>query len=439
MAIDFTDYTAITDTLKYVYGQGITNQFEDEAITYNLFSKSDKKPGGLGYQFGIRYARAQGTGARNEAMKLPDPLVGKYDKGLITPKQIYGRLRLSGKAIEMAKSDTMAFVNSLSDQVNDIYTSIVVDLNRMSHNDGHGKIATLSEASDALHESATWTVTCDNTLGVIYAQEGMLVDFYDGASVDESSVASRIQSINMASKTIEMEANAGDYETNHPQSGFTAYTRVTEAVPNAATMVKMGARDASFATSDVPIEMMGLDGIYDDGTLLATFEDILVSDYPKWAATVNRNGNVERDLDVDLMLQACNSARMRSGKKIDLIRMGIGQKRKYANLLLPDVRFAPGTLEGGYETLAFGAGDGSVNIIVDPMTQPGKMYFEPKGTIQKYELTSLGWGLGMGEGNMSWRSGYDEYDMLLRIYTELGCEERNCLTKLEYLTEPDMF
>jgi len=40
MAIDFHDLTAITDTLKYVYGEGITAQFNDEALTYNQFPGS---------------------------------------------------------------------------------------------------------------------------------------------------------------------------------------------------------------------------------------------------------------------------------------------------------------------------------------------------------------------------------------------------------------
>ena len=76
----YADTTNLTEILKNVYGEGITNQFNDEKITYNLFSKSDRKPGGKGYVFALRYARAQGTGARGESSKLPDPLTGKKDQ-----------------------------------------------------------------------------------------------------------------------------------------------------------------------------------------------------------------------------------------------------------------------------------------------------------------------------------------------------------------------
>jgi len=37
------------------------------------------------------------------------------------------------------------------------------------------------------------------------------------------------------------------------------------------------------------------------------------------------------------------------------------------------------------------------------------------------------------------RASYDEWDAFLRIYTQLGCEQRNCLTLLKDLVEPDMY
>jgi len=438
MTIDYHDLTAIADTLKLVYGKGITNQFKDETLTYHQFPKSERQPKGLGYEFSIRYARAQGTGARGESQKLPDPLVGKYDKGRISPKYIYGVIRMTGPMIEAAKGDMAAFVDGLADAVDDIYQSMIVDLNRQTWGDGFGLIGTLSAASDTLTTSATtWTVTCDNDRGVMYAQEGMLVDFFDSTAVDQSSVASRISSINPSTKAMEMEFNDGTYKTNHPNSTFAGYTIVAEAVPTGAYMVKMGTRAASHATTNDSYEICGLDGIYDDGTLIATFENIVVDTYPKWKANVLGNSSVNRELTVELMLQACDLTRAASGMRANIIRCGLGQRRKYANLLMPDVRFAPTKLRGGYETLTFAAGDGSVEIVVDPVAQPNKMYFEPSGVIQKYEMAAIGW--GNLDQQMHWRSGYDEWDQFLRLYSNLGVEQRNCLTVLKDLVEPSLW
>src|SRR4030043_498867 len=105
----YADLTNLTDLLKNVYGEGITNQFADEKTTYNLFGKSDRKPGGKGYVFALRYARTQSTGGRAESAPLPDPFTGQKDQGTITPKYLYGAIRLTGPAIEAAKANTMAF------------------------------------------------------------------------------------------------------------------------------------------------------------------------------------------------------------------------------------------------------------------------------------------------------------------------------------------
>jgi hypothetical protein len=439
MAVDYHDLTAIADTLKYAYGTSLQNQFADEKTTYNMFPKSPRQPRGLGYVFGLRYARAQGVGARRESEILPDPLSGKYDQGTIVPKYIYGSLRLTGPAIEAAKGDYAAFVNSMTDSVNDIYASMVRDLNRQSCGDGFGLLATLSAASDAVTTSGstTWTITCDNDMGVKRLIPGMVLDFFDSTAIDQSSVASRISSVNYAAKTAEMEPNDGTYKTNHPIVAARSYTITTDAVPTGAFAVRIGAREATHATTNTPVEMTGLDGIFDDGTLLASFEGVTVASNPQWKANVLSNSGVNRELTIDLMLQGLDLTRVQSGVNVRTMRMGLGQRRKYANLLMPDVRFAPTQLLGGYETLTFSGGDGAVKIIVDPDLSPNKIYCEPDGIIQRYEMTPLGW--GNLDQQIHQRSGYDEWDQFLRLYTNLGCEQRNCLTVIKDLVEPSLY
>jgi len=439
MAIDYIDLTAIDDTLKFVYGNMIENQFPDETTTYNLFPKSPRSPKGLGYEFGIRYSRGQGVGAAGESGRLPDPLVGKFDKGRIKPAYIYGSIRLTGPAIYAAKGDVAAFVDSLSDAVNDIYQSIVVDLNRMACGDSHGLLATLSAAATPGTDNIadTWTVTCDNKLGVSRCIPGMVVDFDEAGTVDITSSGSRILSISPSANTMLMEGNDGTYNANHPLGSTYQGTQTETAIATLARIVRIGARDASWTTASTPREMMGLEGIYDNDTLLASFENIDSGDYPDWQANVLANSSVDRELSMNLMLQCLDLTRTKSGKKVNIIRMGLGQRRKYANLLIPDIRFAPTKLEGGYETLSFQGGDGSVKMVIDPAIAPGKIFFEPDGVIQKYEVAPLGW--GNIDPGMKQRAGYDEYDRFIRIFTQLGCEQRNCLTLLTDLTEPSLY
>jgi len=437
--VDYTDTTNLVEILKNVYGTGLKNQFNDEKTTYNLFPKSDKQPRGNGYIFGLRYARAQSTGGRAESKKLPDPMTGKKDQGKVVPRYLYGTLRITGPSIEIAKGDMAAFVNGLADEVDDIYQSLVVDMNRQANSDGFGKVGVCS-ASFAPSTTTTYAVTFDNDLGIQFMQEGMLIDWFssDGTAAKITCCGQRIRTITPSTKVVVFETSAQTWLTNHPDATIAAYTNDTTAIPVSSIAVKMGAREAAWASTDTPNEITGIDGIFDDGTLLASFEDITVASNPKWAANLMTNSSINRELEIDLMLNALDLTRTRSGVSANTIHTGIGQRRKYANLLMPDVRYAPQTLKGGYQTLAFAGGDGSVQIIVDVMAQPNKMRFYPEGVIEKFEMLALGWGNLDGD-KMHRRSGYDEWDLFLRLYTQLGCEQRNCLTSLNDLVEPSLY
>lgn len=440
---DYTDTTNLADILKTVYGDGLKNQFADEQITYNLFSKSDRQPKGKGYTFGMRIARNQSTGARAESAYLPEPMTGKKDTGTITPKYNYGTIKLSGVVIEAAKGGDTSFVDALSDEIEDIYQSIKDDLNRQMHWDGFGMLGRITAASSAA-SNGTYACTFDNDLGIRYLTEGQLVDFYASAgdtvlgATGSAAFGQRIKSIVPSTKVVTFETNVTTYAAKHPTLS-TLTNGVTCTLANGAVAVKMGARDLAHATTDTPAELTGLYGMFDDGTLRSVYEGITVASQPKWAAQILSNSFVNRELSIDLMLQACDVVRSGStGQKINKAMMGLGQKRKYANLLLPDVRFQPGKLVGGYEVITFSAGDGSVELIVDPMCQPNLIYFYPDGVIQKYEMSPLGWG-NLDNSQLHQVSGKDEWEAFLRIYSELGCEQRNCLVLVKDLVEPSIY
>jgi hypothetical protein len=441
MAHESADLTSLVEILKYDYGTGLKNQMDDAHITYNLFPKSVRKATGLGYKFGLRYSRTQSTGARDDNQKLPDPMTGKKDQGLINTRNNYGTIRLTGPAILAAKGDTAAYVDGLADEMDDIFQSIKTDMNRECHWDGFGKVGVVS-ASFAPSTSTTYATTFNNDLGIKYMQEGMLIDFYgvSGITCSTTCVAQRILTIKTSTKVVIFETSGATWKANHPNDTIAAYTNDQTAIPVSSIAVKMGARRATFASeTDTPYEITGLEGIFDDGTLLASFEDIIVATHPKWAANVMSNGAVNRELELDLMLNALDLTRINGGGMIaNRILCGLGQQRKYANLLMPHVQFQPQVLKGGWNTLAFAGGNGEVEMIFDPMAQSNTMYVYPEGIIEKFEASPLGWG-NLDGSEMHLRQGYDSYDLFVRIISNLGCEQRNCLTKITDLVEPSLY
>jgi hypothetical protein len=439
---NYADLTNLANALKYVYGDGLKNQFADEKITYNLFPKSDKQPKGKGYVFGARISRNQSTGGRAESAILPDPLTGSKIQGTITPAYLYGTLRITGPAIEAAKGSEAAFVDGLADEIDDIYQSMVVDLNRQCHWDGFGMLGRISAASSAA-SNATYACTFNNDIGVKYLIEGQVVDFYASAgdtvigATGSAAFGQRVKSIKPSTKVVTFETNATTFKATHPTLS-TLTNGVTCDLAEGTIAVKMGARDLAFASTDTPREVTGLYGMFDDGTALSVYEGITVASNPKWSANILSNSSVNRELSIDLMLQAVDVVRTASGASVKKMLMGLGQKRKYANLLMPDVRFAPTKLQGGYEILTFSGGDGSVEFIIDPLCQPNMIYAFPDDVIFKYELSPLGWG-NLDNSQLHQRASYDEWEAYLRIYTQLGVEQRNCLALVKDLVEPSLY
>lgn len=431
------DTTALASQFKRVYGDRIVDLFGRHTMTYNEFSASGRKasvkPGGAGYYFSTRQGDVEGVGGRAENALLPEPMTGEGVQGVINPKLIYSVIRMSGLAIEAGKGDVAAFVDAQTDATTNAFKSLVQDLNRQCWGDGYGLLGTTSAIATP-STSATFEVTFDNDRGTRYMKKGMVCDFYNGTAIDESSSSVRIQSINPNTKVVTFEANAGTYKAYHPLTAAQSYTGTNDTIASGSFLVRYGARLATHATTDASYEMTGLNGMYDDGTLLASFEGITVANDPEFKANILGNSSVNRELSVDLMLAAMDMTTARSTAKADIIRMGLGQRRKYFALLSPDVRYAPQVLKGGYETLAFSQ-DASVKIVVDPVTQPNRLYFEPNGAIKKYELTPIGWG-GFDSNKMHWRADYDQATMFLRLYSQLGVESRNSLTLLDDLTEP---
>ncbi len=432
--------TTLAYQFKRVYGNMITELYARHTMTYNQFLASDKpifvSPGGAGYYFSTKQADPEGVGGRGESTFLPEPLVGDGVQGTILPKLIYSVIRMSGLAIEAGKSNVAAFVNAQGDATMGAFKSLTMDLNRQCWGDGYGALATLSTTSDTLSTSTTWDFTCDNDLGVRYLRKGMILDFFQSNTHDDSSCASRISSINPTTRVVTMEKNTDNYTDYHPFAYGRSSTPAAGTIASGAVAVRYGARAQSHATTNAFYEVMGLLGIYDDGTLITTFEGINAStgNDSEFRANIMTNSSVDRELSLDLMLAAIDMNTARSGEDVATIRMGLGQRRKYFALLANDVRYTAGKFVGGYENLEF-AQNGKVNMVVDPVAQPNRMLFEAANVIKKYELTPIGWG-GFDPNKMHWRQDYDEATMFLRTYTNLGIEHRNAVTLLGDLTEP---
>lgn len=435
----YADMTNLADVMKNVYSnEEMQKQFNEEMISFNTLPRAEGAEyelRGNGFIFGARVGRND-SGARKAGEQLPAPLVGKYDQSKITARYLYGRMNIDGPTIEAGKGDFAAFARTMDDQMNDVLESVKWGCERQFWGDGFGLLGTTAAVATP-STSAAWAVTLTSTKGCTYFRPGMLVDFFQSTTMDDTASSHRVSSIDWANNKVYFEKTGTTYRGYHPSATAAAYTQSTATIASGSLIVTVGSRETTHATTNVARELTGLEGIYDDGTLLASFQDITVSGNEWWKANILDNGAVGRELTEDLMIQGYNAGRIVGGQKPKLIRMGLGQQRKYVALYTPDVRFAPQEIKGGFKTMTFAAGDGDTQILIDPLCTPGKIYFEPENGVKKFVMRELGW-LDLDQV-MHMVRGYDLWELAVGMYANMGTMQRNALTKITDLLEPTRF
>ena len=159
-------------------------------------------------------------------------------------------------------------------------------------------------------------------------KKGMICDFYQSTTQDVDSSAVRISSINPVTQVVTFEKAVDAYKAYHPTTACQSapYTNAATSMAAGSFMVRYGARAVTHSTSNAFYEIMGLEGLFDDGDLLAIFEGVTVASDPEFKANLMENSNVNRELSIDLMLAAMDMSAARSHSAVDLIRMGLGQR-----------------------------------------------------------------------------------------------------------------
>ena len=257
------DLSAVTNLLKYVYGDVIVEQANKKRIAWNLFPRGKAQITGKGFLFPVRYAFAEGAGSRAESETLPTAVTTQEENALLKPKFVYASLKLTGPVIWTARG-AGAFVNKLSDEIKETFDLMTRELATQVYLDGWGARATTS-AQATISAGFRWSGTCDNAVGVRYLGVGMRVDFYESNVRDTHSVGAQIADIDWDNKQIIMAAyGANDGET----------------IASGAVIVRENVRNATHnPASDTSRDIQGLLGLVDDGTYVTTYKRLSRTSY----------------------------------------------------------------------------------------------------------------------------------------------------------------
>lgn len=400
---------AVTPYLKEVYRGKIIDQLNSEIIALKRITRSSagvtNETNGKYVTFPIHTRRNSGVGSRLENEALPVPGQQGHAAARVALKYGYGGLQITGQAISLSDTDTKAFAQAISTEVNGLKEDVKKDMNRQVYGTGNGAIATV-----------TATGTGVNTVTVGDAKLFQIDERVDIVTLPATvAVANRIvTAINLTTNVVTL-------------SGATFNSAIGQIV------VRQGSGPDSVAGNR---EITGLAGFVGTSDVF----NIAVSAEPEWQSYINANGGTARALSEGLMTRVVDEVRVRGGKTT-LILQSLGVRRSYANLLT-QTKSTVNTQEftGGFKGLAFvtDGENGEIPVIADPDAPIGKQWYLNEEAITYYRDRDWDW---MDRDGSMWKqvrdtSGdYDAYYARLVEYHELGTNRRNTHARLDDIIE----
>lgn len=386
--------------LKRHYGpQFITDQQQTDPDFIMTLPKASEKPGGedAAFRFGVRLQRRQNGGAQLQNEQFRTNRTGVRKQAYIAAKVNIWAAELTGFAITLSKDALDTFVSGLDDEFSDALASMKKDMNRQCF--GYGK-GVLTQVNGAV--SASTSVVCDS---VQYFYPGMKLDFWTALSGGtKQASAVEISSINVSTKTLTMASAV--------------------TVDDDSYIFRDGIYDS--APSDGK-EMMGLDGIADDGTLVSTFQGLSRSTYSTLKGTLLNASSAS--ISGDLMQQLIDLVETTSGKKVDRIVSHRTQRRLYLNLLTPQKRFMDDKLDAGFSVLEYNG----LPWAVSHDCPESKIFCYPRNSVERYEALPTTLGGVESSGRLDRKTNYDVYESFYRNYGNIGSKQPNSVGKLHTL------
>ena len=398
-----TTMSTITAVLKDIYEGPIQEQLLQEVTTLRRVERtSEGTTSGLGGKkviFPVHISRNQGIGARREMELLPLPGQQGYSSAEVNLKYLYGTVKMSGQAFELAKTNTQSFISAVDTEISGLRADLAQDLNRQVYGNGTGAIAT-STAAYAVN-----TITCA-TSGVRNIQVGMYVDIY----------ASDLTTLRAAGRTVTTVST-------------TANTVVVDGAAIAAGAIgDVIVRNGSIGPAGTQREITGFDSIVQTSGALYGLTDAT------WTANVDSNAGVARPISEGLMTLMADNINDRGGDTTVMFTT-TGVRRSYANLLMSMRRFTnTQEFKGGFSGLAFTTDRGDIPMVVDRAAPPRTLWFINEKMLKLYREHDFSF--MQRDGSMFERvTGYDAYQAQMYSYMELGCKRRNSFGKISDITE----
>lgn len=392
--------STVNNIMKEVYQGRIQDQLQNEIVGIKRIEKSSNgvtsEVGGKYVTFPVRVKRNPSIGYRNELEQLQNPGTQGYASVRIGLKYGYGRLRISGQVMELAKTNAQAFANAMDMEVTGLKNDIAKDVNRIFYGNGTGFMATCTVLGSNVNYIDVGTAQ--------YVNVGDVVDIVNAAGATQGAAARNVTAVDR----------------------ITVPNRITFDGATLSPQVGWGV----VRTGNYNREPNGLASIVASSGALFNIDPATEG---TWKATVNANGGTNRALSEGLMIKLTDDVRVNGGQT-SLFLTSLGVRRAYFQLLVQQRRYTDTKeFNGGIRGLAFNNGR-EIPVVEDVDAPPNKIWGLDESSLTIYRSSDWSW-LDLDGDVWKWLADYDAFQAVLHSYWELGVNRRNANALLSDITE----
>lgn len=343
--------STVDKLLKSQYIDLMVDTFqEDTGILKEIVKRKINGKGG-DTEFPVRLGRNKGIGFRGDGDTLPSAGNSTWQRHVVGPKALYGRIQVSGLA--MARTDggsAKAFLKTFVDESKHSLKFMKKQANIALWGNEEGYLGQVASVT-----SSTLVLDAPGVAG-----QSTHANFNAGTRHFAWAGEADIDVVDSDGSTI-LRAGGAITAINHSTNTLTV-----DFDPTAATAVADGdfvVLKSGKTTSDT-WESDAFEGVYsaiNDGTGLpgsrVTYHGLSRTTYPQLRANVLENTSANRDLTEGLLEDLVKKVAMKSG--VDVmngkyeLRMSLGQHSALLASQIPVKRFQTGNLKAGYSKLDF--------------------------------------------------------------------------------------
>lgn len=330
-----------------------------------------------------------GIAALDETGTLPTAAGHNFLQFKSSLKNLYGKISLSDKAIRASASNTGAFVNLLSDEMESLIKSSAFNLGRMIYGDGTGVVATAVVTEGV--------VTFDTVKNLV---EGMKVDVYNSDTVVKAGAT--VTYVDRALKKVTF-----DDDTIVFVSGYKVY-----------------------ASASKDNEITGIKRLFDTTSANKMLYGVNRKDYEWLYPYINTNGNTQTDISDAMIQNALNNIEEQTGVQPDFIAMAGNVRTAYQAYLSTNNRNVEiETLPGGYKAMTYMG----IPMVFDRFVDDGVMYLLNSADFNLHQLCDWEWLEGENGNILIPSATTPTYSATLVKYAELICDRPGAQGKISYI------